>query len=104
MKLCTNCKHENTDMNEWPCSMCDDLGYGPSKWEVKEDEPKINECVFCQALKCKKDVFTGRRKFSIHLALDMYKEDGKHSGTYIEPGFELNYCPVCGKEIEDDTK
>ena len=38
MKLCTNCKHEGTDINEWPCSMCDDNGYGPSKWEAKNDD------------------------------------------------------------------
>ena len=31
MKLCTNCKYEDTDMNEWPCDMCDDNGYGLSK-------------------------------------------------------------------------
>ena len=100
-KTCENCNYSDTDMNEWPCYMCDDNGYGPSEWEVKDDD-KIDECVFCQALKCKKDVFTGRRKFSIHLVLDMYKENGKHSGMYIEPGFELNYCPVCGKEIPKD--
>lgn len=27
MKLCTNCKHENADMDKWPC--------GPSKCEIK---------------------------------------------------------------------
>ena len=40
MKLCTNCKYEDTDMNEWPCDMCDDNGYGLSKWEAKDDDNK----------------------------------------------------------------
>ena len=57
MKLCTNCKHENTDMNEWPCSMCDDIGYGPNKWEVKDDNKEMKvwhiQTNFVQIIICK---------------------------------------------------
>ena len=39
MRGCENCKYVELDMNEWPCSMCDNLGDGhPTKWETKDDD------------------------------------------------------------------
>ena len=102
MKLCTNCKYENTDMNEWPCNMCDDNGYGPSKWEVKDDKP---ECSFCWSLKANREEITGTKKFSIKLIIKTFKDNGEYDETYLVGNeFDLKYCPVCGKEIKYDTK
>lgn len=101
MKLCTNCKYENTDMNEWPCNMCNDIssGYGPNNmWEAKDDEP---ECNFCWGLKAEKKEITGKKKFSVKLVIDTFKDDGEYDETYLVGNhYNLNYCPVCGKEIK----
>lgn len=35
MKLCTNCKYEDTDKNVWPCGICDNNGCDSSKCEIK---------------------------------------------------------------------
>lgn len=104
-KLCTNCKYEDADMNEWPCSMCDDIsyGYGPNNmWEVKDDEPKTKECSFCWSLQANKEEIPGKKKFGIKLIINTFKDDEKYNETYLVGNkYDLNYCPVCGKEIKE---
>lgn len=98
MKLCTNCKYESTDMNEWPCGMCDDISYEPSEWEAKDDEP---ECPFCWGLKAEKEEITGKKKFYVKLVVVTFNDDGEYDETYLVGNlYKLNYCPVCGKEIK----
>ena len=73
----------------------------------------MSECVFCAELSEIKEINSSfmsefpnhRHEYVISLVDRIYKNKSKKSrGITSYGGFSLNYCPVCGKKITEETK
>lgn len=66
-------------------------------------------CEFCNLLKISKEIAENRPtrtyKYSVKLIEESFKGN-HHAGTETSRGFEINYCPVCGKGLkgQDEVK
>ena len=68
--------------------------------ETKDDE---SECSFCWGLQANKEEIPEKKKFAVKRIIHTFKDNGKYDKTYlIGNEYDLNYCPVCGKEIKHE--
>ena len=68
----------------------------------------MNKCDFCENLEIQKDLeqIDFNYEYTVSLITRMWTNEKTKSdiiGAYVQDNFKLNYCPECGRKINEST-